>query len=217
MRQGGRAELHRNEAWREEKNAMRKLVRLFERAVRTETGEWTETLFRADRMDCSSLVFGHPDPVKPVACRVHSFCYSGHALLSTECDCVDQMRSAQQWISKAGSGVIVVLDQSGRGFGHLAMMKAVSLSRAEGISQSQAYTRLHGSSDRRRYDAAVLILKALGIRSVELMTNNPAKVEALASGGIEVCAIKRTTVEDLANRPELVEMYADKKSIGHTV
>lgn len=185
--------------------------------MRTVTGEWRESLFYDGVREVASIQYGDLTSTSAPLCRIHSYCMSSHVLLSAECDCVEQMLMAQQLIVKNGAGIIVVLMQDGRGFGHQAFMAVAEYSRSRGIPQSKAYADLLGDSDARNYRSAIGVLRYFGIRAVDLLTNNPQKVQSLVDGGISVEKTTQLRVEDLTDRPELRQSYLDKRNMGHEV
>jgi GTP cyclohydrolase II len=124
-------------------------------------------------------------PPGPVLTRLHSECFTGDFLGSLKCDCGDQLRGAIQVIAKAGGGVLLYLAQEGRGIGLMNKMRAYRL-QDEGFDTMQANQRLGFADDERLYDAAARMLKLLGYSKVRLLTNNPDKVRALESAGVEV-------------------------------
>jgi 3,4-dihydroxy 2-butanone 4-phosphate synthase / GTP cyclohydrolase II len=124
----------------------------------------------------------------PVLVRVHSECLSGEALGSTRCDCGPQLDASLERIATAGRGVLVYLrGHEGRGIGLLAKLEAYAL-QDRGVDSVDANTRLGLPVDAREYHAAADILLDLGARSIRLLTNNPAKVEAMSRYGVEVGA-----------------------------
>ena len=190
------------------------MARLAERELSTKFGKWHEILYYNGLTESFALVFGEVANKVGVPCRVHSACLSAHVFNSIECDCREQMEIAQAMIQELGHGVIVWLDQEGRGNGHLALMLAAKLSRELGIHQSEAYRRLGYGVDQRRYLSAAAILRDLDIASVRLISNSPAKSEALTADGIEVVDMLSAAV-DLADYPQLRAYYADKAARGH--
>ena len=132
-----------------------------------------------------AIIIGTLDPSEPVLTRLHSECFTGDLLGSLRCDCGDQLRGAIQAIAKNGSGVLLYLAQEGRGIGLVNKLRAYRL-QDYGFDTVDANEQLGFDDDERIYLPAVHILKQLGISRVRLLTNNPAKVGALARHGIEV-------------------------------
>jgi GTP cyclohydrolase II len=121
----------------------------------------------------------------PVLVRLHSECFTGDLLASLKCDCGDQLRGAIAAIAAAGGGILLYLAQEGRGIGLMNKLRAYRL-QDEGFDTHEANERLGFAADERLYDIAARMLTLLGYRSVKLMTNNPEKISALESAGIEV-------------------------------
>ncbi len=132
-----------------------------------------------------AIVIGTPDSHKPVLTRLHSECFTGDLLGSLRCDCGDQLRGAIEAIAKEGGGVLLYLAQEGRGIGLVNKLRAYAL-QDEGFDTVDANEQLGFDDDERIYLPAVRMLRALGYSQVRLLTNNPAKVGALARHGIEV-------------------------------
>jgi len=120
-----------------------------------------------------------------VLVRVHSECMTGEVFGSLKCDCGQQLERALGAIGKEGRGVVLYLRQEGRSIGLANKIRAYAL-QAEGADTVDANRALGLPDDARRYDAAAAILDRLGVRSVRLMTNNPAKMDALRELGVEV-------------------------------
>ncbi|MBB3950033.1 GTP cyclohydrolase II RibA [Aureimonas jatrophae] len=161
--------------------------------LRDVTAETRFVIFRGGlaQRDQLAIVVGEPDVSRPVPVRIHSSCITGDLFASLKCDCGDQLREGLQLIAQRGGGVLLYLDQEGRGTGLAAKMRAYGLQHA-GFDTIDADAELGFEADGRRYGAAVSMLRALGIGAVELLTNNPAKIAALEAAGIEVRA--RTAV-----------------------
>lgn len=121
----------------------------------------------------------------PVLARVHSECFTGDVLGSRRCDCGEQLDRAMATIAEAGAGVVLYLRQEGRGIGLLEKLKAYNL-QDQGYDTVDANLMLGHGADERDYSLAALILEDLGVDSVQLITNNPAKISALEAKGINV-------------------------------
>ncbi len=132
-----------------------------------------------------ALVMGNVADQERVPVRVHSECLTSEVFGSLKCDCKQQLEAAQAMIGRHGAGVVLYLRQEGRGIGLANKIKAYAL-QAGGADTIEANELLHLPVDARQYDVAADILKALDVRSVELMTNNPEKQEALTRLGIRV-------------------------------
>ncbi len=135
--------------------------------------------------DQVAIVVGEPDLASPVLLRLHSACLTGDLFGSIRCDCGDQLRKAIACIAEAGGGVLLYLDQEGRGTGIRNKMRAYAL-QDSGFDTIDADGILGFGADERRYEYAASMLLKLGIRRVRLLTNNPGRAEALARAGIEV-------------------------------
>ena len=122
---------------------------------------------------------------EPPLVRLHSECLTGDVFGSLKCDCGPQLKEALGLIAQAGGGVLLYLRQEGRGIGIGNKIRAYAL-QDRGFDTVDANLRLGFADDERDYEEATAILSALGIRSVRLLTNNPAKVEALERAGVEV-------------------------------
>ncbi len=135
--------------------------------------------------DQVAIVVGQPDLSRPVPVRVHSSCLTGDLFGSLKCDCGDQLRRGLDKLKALGGGVLLYLDQEGRGTGIAAKMRAYGYQHA-GLDTIDADAQLGFGPDERRYGSAVAMLRGLGIERIQLLTNNPSKVERLRAAGIEV-------------------------------
>ncbi|MGQ4615494.1 GTP cyclohydrolase II RibA [Nocardia sp. R7R-8] len=125
--------------------------------------------------------------------RVHSRCLYGEALRSQDCDCGPELDKALDLIQAAGSGVLVYLEQEGRGAGLIAKALGYRESERSGADTFTSYEALGYPADGRTYVATARALADLGLRSVQLLTNNPAKVEALRQEGLRVTPVPLRT------------------------
>jgi GTP cyclohydrolase II len=186
---------------------------LFERQVDTRFGTWTERLFRFANSDIIVLGRGDWRSTEAPLARVHSTCFSAHYLESTECECREQLTIAFQRIAAEGTGLIILLDQDGRGNGHAAAMRAAVYAERALCTQSEAYRAVGYPAEARSFAGAAAVLLHLGLRSIRLMTNNPDKVAALTDAGIS--AVAAPLVVPSASNPRLESFYRNKVREGH--
>ncbi|MGR3291871.1 MAG: GTP cyclohydrolase II [Paracoccaceae bacterium] len=132
-----------------------------------------------------AVEIGRPDRAKPVLTRLHSACFTGDLLGSLKCDCGPQLRTALKLMGEEGSGVLLYLNQEGRGIGLANKMRAYSL-QDQGFDTVEANHRLGFEDDERDFRIGASILKKLGFSAVRLLTNNPAKVVLMQENGVEV-------------------------------
>ena len=132
-----------------------------------------------------AVEIGAPDRHAPVLCRLHSACFTGDLLGSLKCDCGPQLRAALEQIAAEGAGVLLYLNQEGRGIGLANKLRAYAL-QDQGFDTVEANHRLGFEDDERDFRIGANILTALGFRRVRLMTNNPKKVAMMAGCGLEV-------------------------------
>ncbi|OSQ53230.1 GTP cyclohydrolase II [Marivita geojedonensis] len=132
-----------------------------------------------------AIEIGHPDRVKPVLARLHSACFTGDLLGSLKCDCGPQLNAALEAMGEAGEGVLLYLNQEGRGIGLANKMRAYAL-QDQGFDTVEANHRLGFEDDERDFRIGAELLRKLGFGSVRLMTNNPAKIAMMEKQGITV-------------------------------
>jgi GTP cyclohydrolase II len=132
-----------------------------------------------------AVIVGKPDFAQPVSVRLHSACLTGDVFGSRRCDCGDQLRLALAQLEQHGGGIILYLEQEGRGLGLANKIRAYHLQEA-GLDTVDANTVLGFDDDERDYGVAVRMLQLLGCTRVRLLTNNPAKLEGLSQAGIDV-------------------------------
>lgn len=185
---------------------------VFEKPILTLYGIWHEYLFKYIDYDVIVMAYGKWNQVQHPLVRINSSCVSAQSLASIECDCREQLEIAYQRIAKSGSGLIVHLDQDGRGNGHHAMMRAAVFAKENACTQGEAYESLGYSSDARTFEGAGCALKFLNIDSVTLMTNNPQKIQALVDVGIEV---KKSKILATTANTDLRNYYLLKAKEGH--
>ena len=145
------------------------------------------TVFRevTDLTEHYAIVFGNPKITQPALTRVHSACFTGDLLGSEKCDCGEQFSVSMAKMRNEGHGVLLYLNQEGRGIGLANKMRAYHLQNI-GFDTVDANHRLGFEDDERDLEIAAKILKSLGVSKVKLMTNNPKKIELLNNNGITV-------------------------------
>jgi GTP cyclohydrolase II len=132
-----------------------------------------------------AIEIGRPDRDKPVLARLHSACFTGDVLGSLKCDCGPQLRAALAQMGQEGAGVLLYLNQEGRGIGLANKMRAYSL-QDQGFDTVEANHRLGFEDDERDFRIGAEILKRMGFSSVRLLTNNPRKLAMMESCGVHV-------------------------------
>jgi 3,4-dihydroxy 2-butanone 4-phosphate synthase/GTP cyclohydrolase II len=168
------------------------IKRLASRELRTKFGTFTEILYYDGQKESIAIVMGDVAGGESILCRVHSHCIGAHIFSSIECTCREEMEGAQAMIEREGSGVIIWLDQEGKGNGHLALIESIPFKKEHG--QAKAYEMAGYRSDARRYTAAAQILSELGVRSIILLANSEDKANDLRKEGITVAALQRLEV-----------------------
>jgi GTP cyclohydrolase II len=163
------------------------------------------------REEAVALVMGNVESGSPLV-RVHSQCLTGDVFGSLRCDCRQQLEMALSMIAREGAGVLVYEQQEGRGIGLMAKLQAYAL-QDSGLDTVEANERLGFKADHRGFQLPGEILKALGVRQVRLLSNNPDKVAALERAGIRVT--ERVPCE-IAPNPHTEEYLKTKKEkLGH--
>ncbi len=159
-----------------------------------------------------AIVIGEPSGDAPVLTRLHSECLTGDLLGSLKCDCGAQLKGAIRTIAKAGSGVLLYLAQEGRGIGLVNKLRAYRL-QEQGFDTIEANERLGFKADEREFVVAAEMLKALGFRTIRLLTNNPDKVAALEAEGVRVA--ERVPHAFPSNNHNEFYLATKKKRSGH--
>ena len=178
----------------------------------TRFGNFQAFAFSDNEKEHLALVKGDVKGKENVLVRVHSQCTTGDVFASLKCDCREQLEKALRKIAKAENGALVYLDQEGRGIGLANKIKAYDL-QDKGQDTVEANISLGFPPDARNYKAAGKILRALGIKSVLLLTNNPEKRAGLGLNGIKITkCIPLLTKPNKFNRAYL---SAKKKKLGH--
>jgi GTP cyclohydrolase II len=191
------------------------IIRLAEGPLHTLFGTFQEFLYDDGQQESIALVMGQVAQGQDIFCRLHSQCMAAHLFNSLECDCREQMALAQSLIAQHGCGIIIWLNQEGRGHGHLALLRSRAL-QAQGWSQTEAYLRLGYMADARHYTRAAEILQDLSVRSIRLLTNSPQKVQSLQEAGIHISGTHPLMVDPGTNE-RLRRRYAEKIQQGHRI
>jgi GTP cyclohydrolase II len=165
-----------------------------------------------ERMETAlTLVLGDIHGSPPIV-RIHSQCTTGDVFHSLRCDCRDQLHLAMRVIADEGAGMILYEHQEGRGIGLMEKLRAYEL-QDQGLDTIEANLRLGHAIDLRDYALPVQILRFLNVRSVRLMTNNPEKIDAVLSSGIEI--VERVSA-DVPGGPHSAHYVATKRErLGH--
>lgn len=159
-----------------------------------------------------ALVKGEINEKNEVLTRVHSECLTGDALGSKRCDCGEQYDAAMKRIAEEGCGILLYMRQEGRGIGLINKLKAYSL-QDKGFDTVEANEMLGFPADMRSYDVAAAILKDLGVSKVNLMTNNPRKIDGLERYGIEI--VNRVPIKMNHNEKNEFYLQTKKEKLGH--
>lgn len=159
-----------------------------------------------------ALVMGDVADGGPVLTRVHSECLTGDGLFSQRCDCGPQLKAAIKRIADEGRGVLLYLRQEGRGIGLINKIRAYALQEA-GADTVDANHQLGFPDDLRGYDICKTMLDHLGVRSLRVMTNNPAKLEALTRLGVEIA--ERVPLRVRRNRHNARYLATKASRMGH--
>ena len=194
--------------------AVKALDLLAERRLQTLHGPADEFLFRYANQDIIVLALGEWRQRK-VPVRVHSACFSAHYLASRECDCREQLTVTLREMAKLGRGIVIFLDQDGRGNGHAGLMRSAEYAREAKCTVGEAYEALGYPRDARTYHAVPLILRHLDVEEVILFTNNPEKLAVLRKAGFSL--EMQAVLADPAERSHLDGYYESKRAEGHMI
>jgi GTP cyclohydrolase II len=149
-----------------------------------------------DEKEHLAFCMGDVSAAEAVLVRVHSECFTGDVMGSRRCDCGEQLEQSMAKVAQAGVGIVLYMRQEGRGIGLLEKLRAYDL-QDQGYDTVDANLMLGHGADERDYSLAALILQDLQVKSIRLMTNNPAKISALEAAGIHV--LERVALEVQAN------------------
>jgi GTP cyclohydrolase II len=181
----------------------------------TARGLFRAVVFRdgRDGVEHLALVLGDLGGAPPTV-RVHSECLTSEVLGSLKCDCRAQLDRALDHIASQGRGALLYLRQEGRGIGLGNKIRAYAL-QAEGLDTYQANQALGFEDDLRRYDVAAEMLRLLGVRAVDLITNNPLKVEGLKQAGIQIR--RRVPLPSPSNPHSVNYLRVKRERTGHLI
>jgi GTP cyclohydrolase II len=159
-----------------------------------------------------AIVRGEVENKEDVCTRVHSRCLTGDALGSLRCDCREQYEKAMEYISKQDNGVLIYMNQEGRGIGLANKVRAYAL-QDKGLDTVEANHQLGFADDIRAYDVAAHIIKFLKIKSIILLSNNPRKIRELADNGILIS--DRKPIIAAENEYDKKYLKTKKEKMGH--
>lgn len=182
----------------------------------TEFGDFMLTPFRelTTGLEHIALVKGEWQVDEPILCRVHSSCMTGDIFGSKRCECGEQLHKAMQMVEKEGKGIIVYMNQEGRGIGLMNKIRAYKL-QEQGDDTVEANVHLGFQPDERNYGVGAQILQQLGAHKLRLMTNNPIKRIGLESFGIEI--VENIPIEIAPNPYNLRYMRTKKEKMHHNL
>lgn len=166
---------------------------------------------KKDNQEHTALVKGK-NFSEPVLVRIHSQCLTGEAFMSLRCDCGNQLSESLTLIGKSKTGVLIYLNQEGRNIGLANKIKAYAL-QEQGLDTVEANEQLGFAADPRNYEAAAAILKDLGIKQIDLLTNNPEKTGQLRNLGINIRTV--VPLEIAPNPIDISYLKTKKDKMGH--
>lgn len=161
-----------------------------------------------------ALMKGKWEKDEPVLVRVHSSCFTGDILHSLRCDCGEQLQKAMEMVEEAGKGIVLYMNQEGRGIGLLNKLKAYKL-QEEGKDTVEANLALGFKNDQRDYGVGAQILRHLGVSKIRLMTNNPRKRAGLLGYGLEI--VDNVPIEITANPHNEFYLKTKRDKLGHEI
>lgn len=171
-------------------------------------------LQKSNGLEHMALVKGEWNEDEPVLVRVHSSCATGDILGSKRCDCGAQLHKAMQMIEKEGKGVLIYMQQEGRGIGLMNKIAAYKL-QEEGLDTVEANIHLGFKPDERDYGCGAQMLRHLGVHKMRLMTNNPTKRVGLEAYGLEI--VENVPIEIAPNEYDYNYLKTKKERMGHNL
>ena len=180
----------------------------------TEYGHFKLVPFRqtSSGLEHMALIKGEWQPEEPILVRVHSSCATGDIFGSKRCDCGQQLHKAMQMIEKEGKGVLIYMQQEGRGIGLMNKIEAYKL-QEEGYDTVDANVHLGFKPDERDYGCGAQMLRHLGVHKMRLMTNNPTKRVGLEAYGLEI--VENVPIEITPNEYDYKYLKTKKDRMGH--
>ena len=185
-------------------------------AMPTQWGDFRLIPFKqkSNGLEHIALIKGDVADGQPVLVRVHSSCATGDIFGSMRCECGEQLHKAMELIEKEGRGVVVYLNQEGRGIGLMEKIRAYKL-QEEGLDTVEANLHLGHQADERDYGVGAQILQQLGIQQMRLLSNNPIKRVGLEGYGLEV--VETLPLEIQPNEHNAFYMQTKKDRMGHVL
>lgn len=169
---------------------------------------------KSNGLEHMALIKGEWGKDEPILVRVHSSCATGDILGSKRCDCGEQLHKAMQMIEKEGKGVIIYMQQEGRGIGLMNKIAAYKL-QEEGLDTVEANVHLGFKPDEREYGCGAQMLRHLGVHKMRLLTNNPVKRVGLEAYGLEI--VENVPIEVSPNEYDYRYLKTKKERMGHTL
>ncbi len=160
-----------------------------------------------------ALVKGEWKEDEPILVRVHSSCATGDILGSMRCDCGEQLHKAMEMIEKEGKGIVIYMQQEGRGIGLMNKIAAYKLQQEDGLDTVDANVHLGFKPDERDYGCGAQMLRHLGVHKMRLMTNNPTKRVGLEAYGLEI--VENVPIEIEPNRYDIKYLRTKRDRMGH--
>ncbi len=180
---------------------------------KTDYGDFVIHIYKSGKDHHIALVSGEIKANTPTLVRVHSQCITGEVFKSKKCDCSKQLEKAMMLIAK-NSGVLVYLNQEGRGIGLANKIKCYNL-QEQGMDTVEANEKLGFKADMRDYTAGAEILADLGVKKIKLLTNNPKKIEGLEKYGLEIA--ERVPLQVSPTKDNEGYLKTKKEKLGHMI
>ncbi len=182
----------------------------------TEYGDFKLTAYKQKSTGDNhlALVKGYWEKDEPILVRVHSSCVTGDIFGSCRCDCGGQLRSAMRMVAEEGKGVVLYMNQEGRGIGLINKLKAYKL-QEEGLDTVEANLKLGFDMDQRDYGVGAQILRDIGIRKIKLISNNPKKRVGLMGYGLEI--VDTVAIEMPPNEHNDKFLTTKRDKMGHEI